>query len=121
MVGDTEVAHFTSQYSQGRLDFRTLDRLMAYRCLRLAAIVANAAGQGEGNTYTWILGVANARRWDSELMLIPAGYLTDHCCLFRVRERRGGSNRRASSRLTFCFANWTRNRSFHCAITAPLR
>lgn len=33
---------------------------MAYRCVRLAAAVADAADRDAGNTYTWVLATANA-------------------------------------------------------------
>ena len=82
-----KLARLVTQNSQGQLDLRTLDRLMARRCVGLAAAVAEAAGQVAANAYTWVLAKANARRWDSEVILFPAGYLTDYCRLFLVRER----------------------------------
>jgi hypothetical protein len=57
-----EVRVSLSQRSQGQLEFRKLDRLMACRSVRLAAAGANAACQGAGNTYAWGLDMAKARR-----------------------------------------------------------
>jgi len=37
---------------------------MACGCARLAVAVADAAGRDAGNTYTWVLDVANAWRRD---------------------------------------------------------
>jgi hypothetical protein len=50
---------------------------MAYRSAQSAAVRTNAAELGAGNTYTWVLARPNARRWDSGLLRISAGYLTD--------------------------------------------
>jgi hypothetical protein len=61
-----------SQCSQGGPDFRRLDRLMAYRCVQLAAAEAHAAERDAWNTFTRVLAMANARRGDSGVNLVPA-------------------------------------------------
>jgi hypothetical protein len=43
-----KLARYVSQNSQGQLDFRKSDRLIACRCVRLAAAVASAAGRAAG-------------------------------------------------------------------------
>jgi hypothetical protein len=45
-----KLARYVSQNSQGQLDFRKSDRLIACLCVRLAAAVASAAGRVAGNT-----------------------------------------------------------------------
>jgi hypothetical protein len=47
---------------------------MACRCLRLAAAPANAAERNAGNTRTWLLVTADARRSDFGVMPIPGAY-----------------------------------------------
>ena len=59
---------------------------MACAWVRLAAAGANAAEWEAGNTYTWVLVIANARGESLRVVLIPAASFTKHCCPLLMRE-----------------------------------
>jgi hypothetical protein len=46
--------------------------------------MANVAEEAAVSAYTVVLAMANARRWDSGVVLILGAYLADYCSLLLV-------------------------------------